>query len=203
MALHRPGLDRIAREMNYCQLHFLGHRRVIAGYHKQVRTKLSQRAASLSQQAKYLEAQPARGLRRAEQVWALARRREKDHAVALSPKCFDLARKYIGKREIVAAGCQSGGVGRQGDRWQGPAIRPVANNEFGRKMLALRGAPAVACKQELASTAEHGGEGLDETSQLSAVFAGHDFERPGPGEKSDDRRTVIRGCFRHASSFRQ
>src|SRR6185437_5116344 len=106
-------------------------------------------AAVAAEKTDRLQSALARDAEAAQHVLALARRRDRDRDVALAAERLDLPRKDQRKAEIVAGGGQRRAVRRQRDRRDGRPVARVSHRQFGREMLRVGGAAAIAEEQQL------------------------------------------------------
>ena len=102
---------------------------------------------------------------RGEDVRALAGGGDRDGDVAGPSERLDLARENLLEAEIVAGGGERGGVGGQRDRGDGGAVGLVADGQFGREMLGVGGAAAIAEEHQLAAAADRVDAGPDQAGE--------------------------------------
>ena len=84
------------------------------------------------------------GLQRAQHVRRIAARRKDDQHIARIAERFDLPRKDLRKRKIIADAGQQGAIRRKRDGRQRAALAQIMAGELGSQMLRLARAAAVA-----------------------------------------------------------
>ena len=98
-------------------------------------------------------------------IGALAGGGNPDGHVTRPPQRLDLAREDVFESQIVSRRGESRAVGRQRDGRNGFTVLAVAYGKFGREMLCVGGASAIAEEQDLSAlpdrahpNAQHGFE---------------------------------------------